>query len=61
LIAAGIDDMTLQSVIGHSDVRTTKNVYGHLLPNALDAVRARLDAFLSWSSQGPQVHGSERF
>ncbi len=47
LIAAGVDDMTLQAVIGHSDVRTTKNVYGHLLPNALDAVRERLDAFLA--------------
>ena len=46
LIAAGADDMTLQAVIGHSDVRTTKNVYGHLLPNALDAVRDRLDTFL---------------
>ena len=62
LIAAGVDDMTLQSVIGHSDVRTTKNVYGHLLPNALDSVRARLDAFLApGSTQGPPMHGSERF
>ena len=61
LIAAGVDDMTLQSVIGHSDVRTTKNVYGHLLPDALDGVKARLDAFLSGSTQGPPMHGSERF
>ena len=61
LIAAGVDDMTLQSVVGHSDVRTTKNVYGHLLPNALDDVRKRVDAFLSGSTQGPPMHGSERF
>jgi integrase len=61
LIAAGVDDMTLQAVIGHSDVRTTKNVYGHLLPNALDNVRERLDAFLSRSPQGPRLHDSERF
>jgi integrase len=47
LIAAGVNDMTLQSVIGHTDVRTTKNVYGHLLPNALDDVRDRLDTFLA--------------
>lgn len=47
LIAAGANDMTLQSVIGHSDVRTTKNVYGHLLPNALDVLREQTDAFLA--------------
>jgi integrase len=52
LIAAGVDDMTLQSVIGHSDVRTTKNVYGHLLPNALDQVRERLDTFLARGRSG---------
>jgi len=52
LIAAGVDDMTLQAVIGHSDVRTTKNVYGHLLPNALEDVRQRLDAFLARVQSG---------
>ncbi len=54
LIAAGVDDMTLQSVIGHSDVRTTKSVYGHLLPNALDDVRRRLDTFLARSRPSPR-------
>ena len=60
LIAAGVDDMTLQAVVGHSDVRTTKNVYGHLLPGALDEVRGRLEGLLSGSTQGPPTHDSER-
>ena len=61
LIAAGVDDMTLQSVIGHSDVQTAKDVYGHLLPNALDDVRQRLDSFLarvhSGSTDAPPPFG----
>lgn len=47
LIAAGVGDMELQAVLGHTDVRTTKNVYGHLLPGTLDSVRERADAYLA--------------
>ena len=54
LIAAGANDKALQEVVGHSDVRTTKNVYGHLLPGALDEVRGQLDTFLAQGThRGP--------
>jgi hypothetical protein len=32
LIAAGLNPKQVQTYIGHSDVRTTYNIYGHLLP-----------------------------
>ena len=47
LIAAGVGDMDLQAVLGHTDVRTTKNVYGHLMPDTLENVRKRADEYLA--------------
>ena len=38
--------MQLQRYIGHTDVRTTKNIYGHLFPDDTQRVAAALDAFL---------------
>jgi integrase len=46
LIASGADLKTLTSVVGHSDIRTTLNVYGHLLPDSLSVAADRLDAYL---------------
>jgi integrase len=46
LIAAGVNDMQLTRYIGHTDVRTTKNIYGHLFPDDAQRVRAALDAYL---------------
>ena len=37
----------LKSAIGHSDVRTTINVYGHQLPDAGARVAASLDAMIA--------------
>jgi integrase len=49
LIAAGVPDMELQRYIGHTDVRTTKNIYGHLFPGATKKAAAALDAYLEAS------------
>ena len=46
LIAAGLNAKQVQTYIGHSDVRTTFNVYGHLLPGDEAGATAQLDAFL---------------
>jgi hypothetical protein len=35
LIADGVPDMELQRYIGHTDIRTTKNIYGHLFPDSI--------------------------
>lgn len=46
LIAAGLNAKELSVYIGHSDVRTTFNRYGHLMPGGERAAVAKLDAFL---------------
>ncbi len=46
LIAAGLNPKQVQTYIGHSDVRTTFNVYGHLLPGDEATAAAQLDALL---------------
>jgi hypothetical protein len=44
----------VQTYIGHSDVRTTFNVYGHLLPVDEVTAAAQLDALLD-VSPAPQL------
>ena len=47
LIAAGLNPKQVQTYIGHSDVRTTFNVAGHLLPGDEATAAAQLDALLN--------------
>lgn len=49
LIAAGLNPKELSVYIGHSDVRTTFNRYGHLMPGGEREAVAKLDAFLGAS------------
>ena len=49
LIAAGVNDMQLTRYIGHTDARTTKNIYGHLFPGDAQQAAAQLDAYLDGS------------
>jgi integrase len=44
LIDQGANPLAIQRYIGHSDIRTTMNTYGHLFPNHDDAVAHALDA-----------------
>lgn len=46
LIAAGVNAKQLSVYIGHSDIRTTFNLYGHLLPGDEADAAAKLDALL---------------
>jgi integrase len=46
LIEAGLNDLELTSMMGHSDPRTTKMIYGHLFPDSREKVAAKLDAYL---------------
>ena len=50
LIAAGLNPKQIQTYIGHSDVRTTFNVYSHLLPGDEAKAAAQLDALLDEGS-----------
>jgi integrase len=44
LIAADAHPKAIQEHLGHKDIQTTFNVYGHLLPSAQEALAAALDA-----------------
>lgn len=46
LIATGMNPKQVQTYVGHTDIRTTFNVYGHLLPGDVDTARDQLDALL---------------
>jgi integrase len=46
LIAAGLNAKELSVYIGHSDIRTTYNRYGHLMPGGHELAADRLSAFL---------------
>ncbi len=47
LIAAGLNPKELSVYIGHSDVRTTFNRYGHLMPGGEKEAATKLDVFLA--------------
>jgi integrase len=51
LIEAGLNDLELTVTLGHSDVRTTKNIYGHLFPDSGATIAAKLDAYLDSASK----------
>jgi integrase len=51
LIAAGLNAKELSVYIGHSDIRTTYNRYGHLMPGGEVAAAKRLTAFLEATAQ----------
>lgn len=49
LIAAGLNAKQLSVYIGHTDIRTTYNRYGHLMPGGEVEATAQLDAFFDAS------------
>ncbi len=42
---AGLGDVELAAFVGHSDVRTTKNIYVHLFKDSRKKAAAKLDAY----------------
>jgi integrase len=46
LVDAGVNDLGLAAVIGHSDPRTTKSIYTHLFEGSRAKITAQLDAYL---------------
>lgn len=45
MIAAGLDWKKITTFIGHSDVRTSFNRYGKIVPEDLDEAAAKMDAY----------------
>jgi integrase len=46
LVDAGVNDLELAAVIGHSDPRTTKSIYTHLFEGSRAKIGAQLNAYL---------------
>lgn len=55
LIAAGLNAKQLSVYIGHSDIRTTYNRYGHLMPGGEREAATMLDVFLSRAGADTQA------
>ena len=61
MIAAGVNAKALSSFIGHSSIKVTFDLYGHLMPGAGKQAVALIDRFLAdaaeedWASVGRQA------
>ncbi len=53
LIAAGAHPKAIQDHLGHRNIQTTFDVYGHLLPSAQQALAAALDNAYSLTDRAP--------
>jgi integrase len=47
MIAAGVNAKALAAYMGHSSIKVTFDLYGHLMPGAEAEAAGLLDAFLS--------------
>jgi integrase len=46
MIAAGVNAKALSEFMGHADIATTLDKYGHLMPGAHDEAAGMLDRYL---------------
>ena len=54
MIAAGVNAKALSSFMGHSSLKVTFDLYGHLMPGTEADAAARLERFLSAEVQGAE-------
>jgi integrase len=51
MIAAGVNAKALSAFMGHSSIKVTFDLYGHLMPGTAQEVAALLDTFLATELQ----------
>ena len=54
-IAAGFDPKTVMAYMGHSSIKVTYDLYGHLIPGSMDEDRAKLDAYLERANTAARI------
>ena len=59
MIAAGVNAKALPAYMGHSSIKVTFDLYGHLFPGSRDEARARMDAYLDAELAGRQRWANE--
>jgi integrase len=52
LIASGADPLQVKKTMGHSSIKVTYDLYGHLFPGGRDALRKQVDAYVAEQAQG---------
>lgn len=52
MIAAGLDPKQVQMALGHAHIRTTFDLYGHLMPDDNKSKLSKIDAFLNVRKKG---------
>ncbi len=55
LIAAGVNAKSLSTFIGHANIATTMDLYGHLVPGAEAEAAGLMDAFLERSNTAARL------
>jgi hypothetical protein len=61
LVHAGVDPKTVQTRLGHKDVRVTLNTYAHLYEGADQATAAALDSLGLADGDAGGMHGGSTF
>ena len=56
MIDQGAHAVTVQRILGHKDIRTTLQLYGHLFPHQLDDLCDRMDALFAGESAAHMLH-----
>jgi integrase len=52
LIASGADALQVKNAMGHSSIKVTFDVYGHLFPEGREVLRKRVNAYLAEQDRG---------
>jgi integrase len=52
LLTHGTPLFDVSSVLGHAQISTTSNVYGHLVPEMAESAAAKMDSILKTGSKG---------
>jgi integrase len=60
LIAAGVNAKAITAYLGHASIRTTFDLYGHLMPGSEDEAVALVDASLERSDTARRLAQTER-
>jgi integrase len=55
MIAAGLNIKQISVYMGHADVKTTLNIYGHLLSDDAERAAERLDEYLAAAGERPAL------
>jgi integrase len=60
LLSSGIPMKTVQEILGHGDIRTTMNIYGHVLPSTPQDAMDDMDEWFGYDENKEENNPDER-